>query len=86
MNRLNVVEPLELEELELLYGAVCAALIVFGASSLDARMSAVVTGETYWLGLSLLDHCGAGVLCVAVLSGMLMVPVHLDGWSFREAR
>ena len=47
LDRLDVVEPLGLKELEPLSDDVCAGLIGFGASGLDARVGAAVTGESH---------------------------------------
>ena len=45
--RLDVVESMGLEELELLSGIVHAGLVGFGASELDPGVGDVATGETH---------------------------------------
>ena len=75
-----MVELLGLKELEPLSGTVSTGLIGFGTSGSDAGVSAVVTGETHRLGLSLdvrvLSRC-----CI-----VLLVSVCLGGWLLMEAR
>ena len=70
LDRLDAVEPLGLEPLS---SAVGVGLLGFGTSSLDAEVSAIVTGETHWLVLSL--NVGVWSRCCM----MLLAPVFLGG-------